>query len=205
MVRFTRQRLRFGQPRASHLLHQKVSIERCPSCGRAFTSGVAVLKHLNNPRSNCSHAWFPPLQENDVPLQSNDLEPSPSDHTLPDWISGGALESDIDTNFQTSGDYSSNRFCEMFPGASAVFGQGKTFLDRFDEDEHAPKRQTNLYYPFASEAEWELASFLHRSGLSTRAIDSFFSLQVVSFPFLFQYISDSLSSLFSLCWLRHNY
>jgi hypothetical protein len=74
---------------------------------------------------------------------------------------------------------SSNPFCESFPSASALFGIGKTFLDRFDEDQHASKHQTNLYYPFASEAEWEFASFLHRSSLSTRAIDLLFTLKIV--------------------------
>jgi hypothetical protein len=40
--------------------------------------------------------------------------------------------------------------------------------------------QKNLYYPFASRDEWELAAFLLRSDLSLASIDSFLSLKLVS-------------------------
>jgi len=38
----------------------------------------------------------------------------------------------------------------------------------------------NLYYPFVSQPEWELASFLLKSGLSMVATDKFLKLQIVS-------------------------
>jgi len=38
----------------------------------------------------------------------------------------------------------------------------------------------NLYYPFASWPEWELASFLLKSGLSMVVMDEFLKLQIVS-------------------------
>ena len=69
---------------------------------------------------------------------------------------------------------------ELFPGASETFGRGKTFMDLFDDDENAGNRETNLYYPFASQPEWELASFLLKSGLSMVAMDEFLKLQLVS-------------------------
>ena len=69
---------------------------------------------------------------------------------------------------------------ELFPGASDTFGQGQTYMDLFDEDDHAGKREMNLYYPFASQPEWELASFLLKSGLSMVATDEFLKLQMVS-------------------------
>jgi hypothetical protein len=53
-------------------------------------------------------------------------------------------------------------------------------MDIFDEDSHASKRENNVYYPFASADEWELASFLVKSGLSISAIDEFLKLQLVS-------------------------
>lgn len=68
---------------------------------------------------------------------------------------------------------------EVYPGAARVCGQGQTFMDIFDEDEHARKRDKNLYYPFATQSEWELASFLLRSDLSMAAIDEFLKLQTV--------------------------
>lgn len=74
-------------------------------------------------------------------------------------------------------------FTEFFPGASSVFGQGETFMDIFDRDEHAEKRQANLYYPFASQPEWELASYLLKSNLTVSATDEFLGLQMVSLIF----------------------
>src|SRR6266542_895785 len=62
---------------------------------------------------------------------------------------------------------------ELFPGASEIYGKGKTYMDLFDDDEYAGNREMNLYYPFASQPEWELASFLLKSGLSMVATDEF--------------------------------
>ena len=53
-------------------------------------------------------------------------------------------------------------------------------MDEFDRDDHATMREENLYYPWASRQEWELASFLLRSSLSMAAIDQFLSLDLVS-------------------------
>ena len=52
--------------------------------------------------------------------------------------------------------------------------------ERFDCDQYVKERKTNLYYPFASWDEWELAAFLLRSDLSMASIDSFLSLKLVS-------------------------
>ncbi|KAG9309728.1 hypothetical protein JVU11DRAFT_10404 [Chiua virens] len=41
-------------------------------------------------------------------------------------------------------------------------------------------RKENLYYLFASQQDWQLASWLLRSRLSIAVIDSFLSLQLVS-------------------------
>lgn len=55
-------------------------------------------------------------------------------------------------------------YTEFFPGASEAFGKAKTYMDLFDEAEDANARQTNLYYLFASQPEWELVFFLLKSG-----------------------------------------
>lgn len=73
-----------------------------------------------------------------------------------------------------------NYHTEIYPGAAQTYGRGSTFMDQFDRDEHAAMRQENLYYPWASRQEWELASFLLRSSLSMAAIDQFLSLALVS-------------------------
>ena len=72
-------------------------------------------------------------------------------------------------------------FQEFFPGASHTFGSGQTFMDIFDNDMFSEQREQFPYYPFASKDEWELASFLLRSGLSMAAIDKFFKLVLVRY------------------------
>ncbi|KAG2738995.1 hypothetical protein P692DRAFT_201730262 [Suillus brevipes Sb2] len=56
---------------------------------------------------------------------------------------------------------------------------GQTFLDLFDANEFAEYRNKNLFYPFASKEEWEIADFLLRSPLSMAAIDMFLKLPLI--------------------------
>ncbi|KAG1741214.1 hypothetical protein EDD22DRAFT_744744, partial [Suillus occidentalis] len=53
------------------------------------------------------------------------------------------------------------------------------FLDVFDADEFAEYRKDNLFYPFASKEEWEVADFLLCSSLSMAAIDEFLKLRMI--------------------------
>ena len=69
---------------------------------------------------------------------------------------------------------------KYFLGSSKVFGNSETYRDIFDKDEYADAQPTNLYYPFASQPEWELASFLLKSDLSRVEIDQFLKLQLIS-------------------------
>jgi hypothetical protein len=52
-------------------------------------------------------------------------------------------------------------------------------LDVFDADEFAEYRKGNLFYPFASKEEQEVADYLLCSSLSMVAIDEFFKLRMV--------------------------
>ena len=67
-----------------------------------------------------------------------------------------------------------------FIDAAEVVGQGRTYLDDFNDDRFSKERETNLYYPFASRAEWETASFLLNSSLIMAEIDSYLKLELVS-------------------------
>ena len=69
---------------------------------------------------------------------------------------------------------------EYYPGASTTYGTGATFMTEFFSDKYADLRRENLFYPFASQEDWQLGSWLLRSGLSMAAIDSFLSLDLVS-------------------------
>lgn len=74
-------------------------------------------------------------------------------------------------------------FVEFFEGSGETFPGGKSFLDDFRQDEHAAERRDNLYFPFASHDEWQLASWLLRSRLSISALDSLLSLNIVGYSF----------------------
>ncbi|KAE9395610.1 hypothetical protein BT96DRAFT_784031, partial [Gymnopus androsaceus JB14] len=64
-----------------------------------------------------------------------------------------------------------------FPGSAKVMGQGKTYLDDFNQDRFAEERKSNLYYPFASREEWETASFLLNSSLTMSEINEYLQLE----------------------------
>ena len=105
------------------------------------------------------------------------LEPSESDGMEID----NQLEAEggeIDNQLEFEGG-SHRPFIEVFEGASKTYGKGTTFMAHFDYDKFANERTVNLYYPFASKEEWEIASFLLCSSLSMHAIDKFLSLDRV--------------------------
>ena len=149
-----------------------------------------VINHMNQPRSSClayyeevsrANAAAPPA------FHPHNLTASP--HQEPTDLSDeGLSHSDVmDIVITTdSPDSDANNaesdsvFVEKHPGAAQTFGRGATFMDVFDADPHAPKRKHHPYYPFASRAEWELASFLLRSDLSMNAINKFLKLELVS-------------------------
>ncbi|KAG2105471.1 uncharacterized protein F5147DRAFT_775240 [Suillus discolor] len=88
---------------------------------------------------------------------------------------GTNLDRDL---FNTAGNLPpSNK--EWYEGAAKCYPQdGATFLDLFDANEYAEYRKENLFYPFASREEWEVADFLLRSALSMAAIDTFLQLSM---------------------------
>ncbi|KIJ13587.1 hypothetical protein PAXINDRAFT_80744 [Paxillus involutus ATCC 200175] len=66
-----------------------------------------------------------------------------------------------------------------FNGAAKVYQAGETFLDRFNLDSCAPQRGNNIYYPFASRVEWDMAKYLLCSSLSMAKIDEFLKLDSI--------------------------
>lgn len=61
---------------------------------------------------------------------------------------------------------------------------GTNLLQKMDKDQFAEERQENIYFPFASRMEWDLASWLSTGGLSQKEVDSFLKLDYVSFLLL---------------------
>ena len=168
---------------------------RCPRCSKPCKNGTRLLQHMNNPASQCilfldelvklSEA-VGSSQDNDSerqpescvvqedspmnePHDYSDMVPRPGQENSPSnqWFSDAARAS--------TDDY----FVEAYPNASQVYGRGETFMEVFDADVNAENRKDNLYYPFASRQEWQMASFLLRSSLSITAVDEFLSLELV--------------------------
>jgi hypothetical protein len=175
----------------------------CNRCGKRFASQASVQKHQNQLSSNCwkTYSLLLDLQQQpqahaETSQPSPSLPPSPSESTSPplevDMDSPPPTPSslpevdmevvnDINELPQPEQEAALPPFhTEFFLGSSKVFGNGDTYLDLFNEDEYADARKTNLYYPFASQPEWEVASFLLKSDLSREAIDRFLKLQLVS-------------------------
>ena len=65
------------------------------------------------------------------------------------------------------------------PCPPADFGAGANLLQTMEEDQYEAFRKDNIFYPFASRAEWELASWLSQGALSQKAIDMFLRLEYV--------------------------
>lgn len=74
---------------------------------------------------------------------------------------------------------------EEYDSATRSWGAGKTFMENFNLDDFSDRRKENVYYPFASKGDWEMAAFLLRSGMSMALIDDFLKLQFVSSTSLF--------------------
>ena len=140
---------------------------RCPVCFRFFSD---VLGHLNHRQSKCS-AWFEATPSpGDTPFYHSQETEGPHSHgpPSPPLRDRRSLSPTPPTSPRVS-----------FPGAGKTYGRAPTFLDRFNKDKYAPFRTINMYYPFSSEDEWELASFLLLSSLSMQKVDEFLKLKLV--------------------------
>ncbi|KAG1860979.1 hypothetical protein C8R48DRAFT_774239 [Suillus tomentosus] len=154
----------------------------CPSCGKEFRDHTSVARHMSQPRSGCNtwlqdliqlHSTLPPSEDSaDDPMAAGDIgEPHESyrEQVEGEYFDGG-------------GNWSKDCEAEVtdyFPEPPLAFEEGYTFLSLFDTDENSIHRKTNLYYPFSSRKEWEVAAWLLHSGLSMGKIDSFLSLEMI--------------------------
>jgi hypothetical protein len=177
----------------------------CQRCGKKFHDTARVLNHMNQPISSCRIYYEELLQiaeatQAGCPSGSPELEgvQSPGIHPE-DWphemdemdrsaANGGSspifdkspTPMATDDDPMTASSHSNSPFfTEFYPGASKIFGSGPTFMDDFDNDEFSKERQAHPHYPFASKDEWQMASWLLRSGLSMAALDRFFKLELV--------------------------
>ena len=141
---------------------------QCPVCFHFFHN---VLQHLNHRRSRCSAQFEATPSSSYTPVYHTPEPPEdalPPDPSSPQPYHDRCLLLPIHPPSRVS-----------FPGAGVTYGSAPTFLDRFNEDQYAPFRTANAYYPFSSEVEWELASFLLSSNLSMQKVNEFLKLKLV--------------------------
>jgi hypothetical protein len=147
---------------------------------------------MNQPRSSCVHLDTSDLISIPLPLntpesQNVSLEQGPDDVEMnaADDDDNFSTQGGVDTQMATDNsgslsDVTGSMHREEFADAAHDWGAGETFMGKFDLDDFADQRQKNLYYPFASKEDWEMAAFLLRSGMSMALIDDFLKLQLVS-------------------------
>ncbi|KAG2363876.1 hypothetical protein BDR07DRAFT_1450527 [Suillus spraguei] len=119
---------------------------KCPNCGLEFTSNLAIVDHLNDQVNSCwSH------------------EPTYRVPVPPDFKQGDQDQEDI------TGQY--------HPKSGYLFGRGRNILQEMKDHDPDQKhrRAITSSYPFADQAEWQLAEFLHQR-LTQTDINKFLKL-----------------------------
>ncbi|KAH9018300.1 hypothetical protein EDB84DRAFT_1589970 [Lactarius hengduanensis] len=157
----------------------------CPHCHRKFRNRKALLCHMNHPFGSC-HSHFQEVVNLTDELREYQERRRQHQHIpIPTTLSPKPMDIDIEAtaveDFQEDVPNVDGRpFIQEYVGAAREYGCGTTFLQGFDRDQYAHERKKNIFYPFASRGEWEMAAFLLRSGLTMSSIDSFLSLELIS-------------------------
>ena len=153
-----------------------------------------MLSHINQPLGSCNSyvasqaslleelAQYNQLKHidsnvNTMPSPEDDFSVYPSYKSNHDMDLNGATTNHgvDDSNVPSSPSF------EKYIGAVRSYESGNTFMDKFNSDEYVSACIQNLYYPFDSKDEWELASFLLLSNLSQLSINKLLLLALVSF------------------------
>ena len=167
----------------------------CPDCGKRFTNETRVLQHMNQPSSACG-SWMESLSHfnhhtSAVSNHSNihsmdrhqagshsDITPEADDAFAQNEF--GPIDSDAaHVPFNENQNHTLVPFVDTHLNIPSVYSGGTTFMGQFFGDKYSRFQQENIYYPFASDTDWQLASWLLRSRLSMAAIDTFLSLELV--------------------------
>lgn len=168
----------------------------CAYCLKSFATSKARSCHITN-CVECFQAYVEFLERTvDLPTPSLDFgnvemaqDSNDFEYMETDSIADIAPEDPDATLNDSNGDYgiaagyrtpdldSEGEYSENFPQAGEIkFSQDPPFKILRDVQGEGDLR----FFPFQSEEDWELAAWLHRSGLPTSQINAFFRLKYVS-------------------------
>ena len=165
----------------------------CPSCGKGFKHHTTVANHMSQPTSGCN-TWVDNLisLNNNLPASSRtghvplDLQYWTEDQMNVDTIGDDSTHTNTDSHIPAD-----EEAWDHFLGVAQQYCSGSMFMDKFNMDKFSNLRTSNLYYPFISHEEWELALWLLCSGLSMRVIDAFLALLKVCLVSSHRTVTDS--------------
>ncbi|KAJ7910233.1 hypothetical protein B0H13DRAFT_2232945 [Mycena leptocephala] len=178
----------------------------CPICCTRFTNRQNCLRHMNQPHGRCHASLHPAVlkagqtitekyklldsqneEQAEEPFENmmdtsdtnDDREQSPPQDTgFYDYDPHLDDDSHWDDEPNVPAPNSPHR--EYYKGAAKTYGRADTFMDIFRQDKYAKDRENNVYYPFASADEWELASYIIRSNMTVAATDEFLKLRLTA-------------------------
>ena len=190
-----------NMPKAKTKLRRALKISFCPDCGRRFANETWVLQHLNQPSIACG-SWINelsrfhhhlPTPRNHSPVEPEHLPSRSYDRFFASETANDHQGENDDPSLYYPHQDPTMPVIDYHPNTPSVHPGGTVFMDQFFNDQYATLRQENLYYPFASRTDWQLASWLLRSRLSMAAIDDFLSLELVSLLFSLVRFLDAIS------------
>ena len=163
----------------------------CPDCGKRFANETWVLQHMNQPSNTCG-SWMNELSRayhsysyaaagiyapQYQPCSNRDTVPGVDD--APAYDGFAASEDPVHNPNDGQQEDTPSLIVNAHPSTPSIYPGGTTFMDKFFADQYADFRRENLYYPFMSRVDWQLASWLLHSCLSMATIDDFLSLELV--------------------------
>ncbi|KAJ7911544.1 hypothetical protein B0H13DRAFT_2328201 [Mycena leptocephala] len=170
------------------MVHSATTKKRCPLCDKRCKNSTALLQHMNQPNGQCNPSLHPSivraakqyrrrkvLEEDNGPRRDDDAMDVDDYGEVPFLQSQNDDAPMEDATVPDKGPVK-----DYYPGAAGTYGRGDTFMDGFHKDEYASERKTNLYYPFASAEEWELAVFITKCNMTIADTNEFLKLRLTA-------------------------
>jgi hypothetical protein len=146
--------------------------------------------------------WQPDMIQDGVPNDEQPVERSlsPLDRRSPSPLPPPDLETpDEDEEIRVAEVFDtqqeSREIIEEFPTAAGTIVAHEPSYFTSVLQKHLNDHGENIYYPFANSIDWELAAWMHESGLTVTEMDRFLSTQYVSLESRFDLIRLFLTSV----------